>query len=58
MRNDKNGFDVFYKHNNWVGFIYAKEYKNIVFVKFFAISESVRLSGFGSTVMDSMRNKY
>ena len=64
MRDGKDGFDVFdvfdvfYKHNNWVGFIYANEYKNIVFIEFFATSESVRLSGYGSTVMDSMKNKY
>jgi ribosomal protein S18 acetylase RimI-like enzyme len=58
MRNGKDGFDVLYEEHNWVGFIYAKEYKNIVFVKFFAISESVRSSGYGSIVMDSMRNRY
>ncbi|MFT5816001.1 MAG: hypothetical protein ACI9VT_003779 [Psychroserpens sp.] len=58
MRDGKDGFDVLYKHNNWLGFIYAKEYKNIVFIEFFAISESVCLSGYGSIVMDSMKNKY
>lgn len=58
MRNGKNGFDVIYEHNNWIGFIYAKEYKNVVFVKFFAISESFRSSGYGSKVMDSMRNNF
>jgi phosphoenolpyruvate synthase/pyruvate phosphate dikinase len=58
MRNGKDGFEVLYEHNYWVGFIYAKEYKNIVFVKFFAISESLRSSGYGSKVMDSMGKKY
>ncbi|WP_418607097.1 GNAT family N-acetyltransferase [Pseudoalteromonas sp. US3C1013] len=58
MRNGKNGFDVIYDHNKWVGFLYTKEYKKIVCVKFFAISESLRSSGYGSKVMDSMNEKY
>ena len=58
MRNGKDGFNVLYEHNNWVGFIYAKEYKSIVFVKFFAISESLRSNGYGSKIMDSIGNKY
>jgi len=58
MRNGKAGFDVLYEHDNWVGFIYAKEYKDIVFVKFFAISGSIRSDGYGSKVMDSMKDMH
>lgn len=58
MRKGKDGFDVIYEHNKWVGFIYTNEYKNIVSVKFFAISNLLRSSGYGSKVMDSMRTKY
>ena len=32
MRNGKNGFDVIYDHNKWVGFLYTKEYKQIICV--------------------------
>ncbi|MBQ4810219.1 GNAT family N-acetyltransferase [Pseudoalteromonas luteoviolacea] len=58
MRNGKAGFYALYDQDLWVGFIYVKEYKNIVFVKFFAISELRRSDGYGSKVMDSMKDKY
>lgn len=58
MRNGKNGFDVIYDNNKWVGFLYTKEYKQIISVKFFAIAELLRSSGYGSKVMDSMNEKY
>lgn len=58
MRNGKQGFDALYEQDDWVGFIYSKEYKDIIFVKFFAISEQFRSSGYGSKVMNSMQDKY
>ena len=57
MRKGKPGFDVLYEQDTWIGFIYAKHYKDIVFVQFFAISESCRSRGYGSKVLDSLRDK-
>ncbi|WP_372627826.1 GNAT family N-acetyltransferase [Arsukibacterium sp.] len=58
MRNGKNGFDVIYDENKWIGFIFTKKYKDIVSVKFFAISELLRSSGYGSKVMACLNEKY
>ena len=58
MRKGKAGFSVLYEHDSWIGLIYVTEYKDIVFVHFFAISESRRSGGYGSKVMDSMRDMY
>ncbi len=58
MRNGKAGFHALYDRDTWVGFIYLKEFKDIVFVKFFAISEQRCSGGYGSKVIDSMKGKY
>ncbi|MCG7547435.1 GNAT family N-acetyltransferase [Pseudoalteromonas sp. Of7M-16] len=58
LRNGKAGFYSLYDQDIWVGFIYVKAYKNIIFVKFFAISEQRRSDGYGSKVMDSMKDEY
>ena len=54
----KAGSSIIYDHDTWVGFIYITEYKDIVFIQFFAISESCRSAGYGSKVIDSIRNQY
>lgn len=56
LRSGKKGFNVLYENNDWVGLIYYIEYKDIVFVQFLAISESFRSAGYGSKVMESIRN--
>lgn len=56
MRKGKAGFNTIYENDTWIGFIYNIDYKDIVFIQFFAISESCRSCGYGSKVMDSMRN--
>lgn len=58
MRNSKAGFHALYDRDTWIGFIYLKEFKDIVFVKFFAISEQRSSCGYGSTVMDLMKSNY
>ena len=56
MRKGKTGLSIIYERDTWIGFIYATEYKDIVFVQFFAISESLRSCGYGSKVINSMRD--
>lgn len=58
MRNGKVGFNVLYEYDIWIGLIYIVEYKDIVFVQFFAISESRRSGGYGSKVVDLMRDMH
>ena len=55
LRNGKEGFNVLYEDDTWIGLIYATEYRDIVFVQFLAISESFRSDGYGSKVMESMK---
>lgn len=56
LKKGKAGFNILYANNTWIGFIYTTEYKDIVFVQFFAISESCRSAGYGSKVMESMKD--
>jgi len=58
LRKGKDGFSVLYENNNWIGLIYITEYKDIVFVHFFAIAEVQRSSGFGSKVLDALKEKH
>ena len=58
LRNGKAGFSLIYAGDTWVGLIYITEYKDIVFMHFFAISESNRSSGYGSQVIDSMKGTH
>ena len=58
MRNSKAGFHALYGRDTWFGFIYLKEFKDIVFAKFFPISEQRSSGGYGSKVMDLMKGNY
>ena len=58
MRKGKAGFSVLYENDTWIGLIYITEYKDIVFVHFFAISSSQRSTGYGSKVVDAMKEVY
>ncbi|MBU2925700.1 GNAT family N-acetyltransferase [Colwellia sp. 4_MG-2023] len=58
LRNGKEGFNVLYENDVWIGLIYSAEYKDIVFVQFLAISESLRSQGYGSKVMASLKDRY
>lgn len=55
LRKGKLGFNVLYADDTWIGLIYTTEYRDIVLVHFFAISDSFRSSGYGSKVIDSMK---
>ena len=58
LRKGKDGFSVLYENNNWIGLIYLTEYKDTVFVHFFAIAEDQRSSGYGSKVLDALKEKH
>ena len=58
MRKGKKGFSVLYENDTWIGLIYITGYKDIVFVHFFAIAEFHRSFGYGSKVIDSIRDLY
>ncbi len=58
LRKGKVGFNVIYTNDTWIGLIYTTEYKNLVFVHFFAISQSCRSGGYGSKVIDFIKAKH
>ena len=58
LRKGKVGFNIIYSHDTWVGLIYITEYKDIVFIQFLAIDESYRSGGFGSKVMDLLKDTH
>ncbi len=58
LRNGKQGFNVLYSDDTWIGLIYITEFKDIVLVHFLAISESQRSGGYGSKVMTSLKAKH
>jgi len=58
MRKGKPGFSVLYEHDTWIGLLYVTEYKDIVFVHFFAIAQCSRSLGYGSKVINSMKKIY
>jgi hypothetical protein len=55
LRNGKAGFNVLYADERWIGLIYTTEFKDIVLVHFFAISDSLRSGGYGSKVIESLK---
>ncbi len=58
LRNGKVGFSVIYAHDTWIGLIYITEYKDIIFIQTLAISKSYRSGGYGSKVMDLMKDTH
>lgn len=54
LKKGQQGFSILYDGDTWIGLIYITEYKDIVFLQFFAISERLRSEGYGSKVMHSM----
>lgn len=58
MRKGKPGFSVLYENDIWIGLLYTTEYKDIVFVHFFAIAAASRSKGYGSKVIDAMKEKF
>ena len=58
MRKGKTGFSVLYENDTWIGLLYITKYKDIIFVHFFAISPSQRSMGYGSKVVDAMKEIY
>ena len=58
MRKGKPGFSVLYDNNVWIGLLYVTEYKDLIFVHFFAISKPSRSQGYGSKVISAIRELY
>ena len=54
LRKGKKGFSVLYDGEEWIGLLYLTQYRDIVFVQFLAVSESIRSRGYGSKVMDAL----
>jgi GNAT superfamily N-acetyltransferase len=58
LKKGKKGFSILYDDDTWIGLIYSTEYEDIIFLQFFAISESLRSGGYGSKVINAIKNKH
>ncbi len=50
-------FSSLYENDNWLGFLYTIEHKNIVLILYLAISETCRSGGYGTKVLTAIREK-
>lgn len=57
-RKNKAKFYSIYDDKKFIGLIYNIYYKDIVFVLFFAIDKELRSQGYGSKVLDCIKQKY
>lgn len=57
-KKEKANFCVIEDDEKFVGLIYNIFYKDIVYVFFFAIDDSLRGQGYGSIVLKELQNKY
>ena len=57
-KKEKANFCVINDDEKFVGLIYNIFYKDIVYVFFFAIDDSLRGQGYGSIVLKELQNKY
>ena len=58
LRKGKEGFNIIYTHDTWIGLIYITEHEDLMFVQFLAIAESYRSAGYGSMVMDWLKGTH
>ena len=58
LRNGKLGFSALHTEDMWIGLIHITEYEDIVFIQSIAILESCRSKGFGSQVLESLKNEH
>ena len=58
-RKRKNvSFVNIYDEEKWVGFVFFSLYKDLVYVWFFAIDDSIRSKGYGSAVFSEIKRLY
>lgn len=58
LRKGKEGFNVIYEKDSWIGLVYFTHHRDIVFVHFLAISERYRSRGYGSLVLEALGNAF
>lgn len=58
LRKGKAGFSLIYAADTWVGLIYNTAYKDMVFLHFFAVTASNRSIGYGSQVLDLIKQTH
>ncbi|WP_197484208.1 GNAT family N-acetyltransferase [Halioglobus sp. HI00S01] len=54
LRHGKPGFYAIYDDAQWIGLMYANDYRDIVFIQFLAIAEHCRSSGYGGQVLSHL----
>lgn len=57
-KHKENHLYAYYDFNQFVGFTYLTIYKDIVYIFFLAVSESIRNKGYGSQILNDIKEKY
>lgn len=55
---EKVNFNAIYHKGQFIGFVYNILYKDIVFLFYFAVKEDIRHQGYGSQILNIMKEKY
>ena len=57
-KRDENNIYAYYDNDEFIGFTQLTFYKDIVCIFFLAVSENKRNQGYGSKILDSVKNEY
>jgi ribosomal protein S18 acetylase RimI-like enzyme len=55
LKRGKDGFNIIYSDDTWIGLVYTTSYKDIIFIQFLAISGELRSGGYGSQVIKAIK---
>lgn len=58
VKNKRGEFFAIYEENNFIGLIYNIIYLDIVYIYYFAIEESLRHQGYGSNILEDIKEIY
>ena len=54
----KNEVVGYYDNNEFIGFVYLVFYRNIVYTAFLAVTEAKRNQGYGTKILNDIRDSY
>ena len=57
-RYEENQVIGYYDNNEFIGFTYLVFYKDILYIAYFAVSEGKRNMGYGSKILEDIKNTY
>ena len=58
MEHEENELYAYYEENRFIGFTYITAYKDIVYIFFLAVQKEERRKGFGTLILQDIKNTY